>query len=246
MPEFSLRRLTLALSFGTGAMVFAITAVAQDKVPESSGVQVEATFSKGLARRMDSINSIEQSLEDRFRRTGSDDRSAIRSSIQRFAKIRTYGTEWAGERLIPDVEDYTVANLLEALTMDNLQRAAPQFKGTIHYTIKTMRVSSHPVAFLTGANSYISGKVEMLAPDGRVLKKEKLTANLVVDPSVDRSYDGDKYAFVENDEANRVGPTLAYFVEQALEDLWPNKKKEIEGPIIIRLSGPNEQIRFNR
>ena len=216
-----------------------------DIAPEMTGYQIETVFSKALTKRMQSIDDLERTFEKRFRKTGTDDSSPLRSAIHRFPKNRTEGTQWAGETLIPDAENYMMSNLITALAADNLNHAVPDFTGTLRFTIDRLKVSSHPIAFLNASHSYALGKVEWLDLDGNLVKSQDVSANLVVDPSVDLNYDGPKYAFIETDEADRVGPTLAYFVEQALESLWPEQKSEINGPVIIRLSGPNETIFFN-
>ncbi|WP_281301446.1 MULTISPECIES: hypothetical protein [unclassified Iodidimonas] len=213
--------------------------------PQMDGYQIETVFSKALSKRMESIDDLERRLEKRFRKTGTDDRSHLRSSIHRFAKSRTMNTQWAGETLIPDAENYTMSNLITALAADNLNRAVPDFQGTLRLTVDRLKVSSHPIAFLNASSSYVLGKVEWLDSEGHLVKSQDVSANLVIDPSVDLNYDGPKYAFIETDEADRVGPTLAYFVERALESLWPEQDDEINGPVIIRLSGPNESIIFN-
>ncbi|GAK32386.1 hypothetical protein JCM17846_08640 [Iodidimonas nitroreducens] len=231
--------------------LFAIPVLAQTSptssaiAPQMDGYQIETVFSKTLNNRMKSIDDLERTFEKRFRKTGTDDSTSQRSAIHRFPKSRTIGTQWAGETLIPDAENYTMGNLIAALAADNLNRALPDFKGTLRLTIDRLKVSSHPIAFLNASNSYVMGKVEWLDSEGHLVKSQDVTANLVIDPSVDLNYDGPKYAFIETDEADRVGPTLAYFVEKALESLWPEQDDKINGPVIIRLSGPNESIIFN-
>lgn len=229
------------------AVLFVLPAYSVMMAGEASAAPVvEVTYSKGLTKRLDGIDQMEQMLEERFRKTGTDDPSVTRSTISRFAKVKTAGTRWAGEQLIPDVKNYGLTPLVTALTVDNLARAVPDFDGTIHYEIDRLRVASHPVAYLSGSHSYVMGKITVLAPDGSVMKSEAVSANLVVDPSVDLSYQGEKYAFIETDEEDRVGPTLSYFVKRALETAFPDHKDEIYGPVIIRLSGPNESIIHSR
>ncbi len=228
------------------ALLFALPAFSVMSGEVAAASVVEVTYSKGLSKRLDSIDRMEQTLEERFRKTGTDDASVRTSTINRFAKNRTSNTRWAGERLIPDVEDYGLTSLITALTVDNLARAQPDFDGSIRYEIDRLRVSSHPVAFLSGSHSYVMGNITVLGPDGQILKSEDVSANLVVDPSVDLNYQGEKYAFIETDEEDRVGPTLSYFVKMALQSVFPDQKDEIYGPLIIRLSGPNESIIYNK
>lgn len=226
-----------------GAGFFAAFTLTQHAVAAPT---VDVTFSKGLTDRLNSIDRTERTLEERFRKTGTDDRSVATSTLHRFAKVKTSGTRWAGEHLIPNVEDYGLKTLITALTLDNLARAKPDFDGRIQYNINRLRVSSHPIAYLSGSNSYVTGTITVLSPDGQVVVSEKLSANLVVDPTVDRHYQGEKYAFIETDEEDRVGPTLSYFVERALERVFPDSEDDIHGPVIVRVSGPNESILYDR
>jgi len=226
------------------AAFMALPAQAQIK-PSMDGFDVSITYSKGLDRRMASINNMEQRFEERFRENRNDSRTFREAGTQRFAKTQTEGAEWAGERLIETVEGFTLDNLIKAMVAYNINRAAPDFRGSVDIDIDMLRVSNHNMAFLNSHNSYAIGHIKVTDSSGAVLHDDKVTANLVVNPSVDRSYDGPDLAFVETEPSTRVGPTLAYFVEKALEDVWPDKKDEIRGPIILRVSGPNERVIFN-
>jgi len=224
------------------AAVLAAMPAAAQIAPETKGYSVEVNFREGIANILGRVDRVEQVMEERFRKYRHTQRSHRQAGVFRFSKALTHGTRWANETLIPEVENYTVVNLIAALTADNINRAAPEFEGRIVYEIERFKVENHDVAIMNGTNNYMTGRVVALGADGEVMKAEEVTANLVVDPSVDREYTGPKYAFFQTDPANRVGPTVAYFVEQALEKIWPDKENEIHGPVIIRVSGPQEQV----
>ena len=224
------------------AVMLAATPATAQIAPETKNYSVEINFSDGIADILGRVDRVEQIMEERFRKYRHTQRSHREAGVFRFSKSLTEGTRWANETLIPEVENYTVTNLMTALTAANINRATPDFEGRIVYEIRRFKVENHDVAILNGTNSYMTGRVVALGADGEVIKAEKVTANLVVDPTVDREYTGPKYAFFQTDPANRVGPTLAYFVERALEKIWPDKKDEIHGPVIIRVSGPQEQV----
>ena len=103
--------------------------------------------------------------------------------------------------------------------------------GTIRISIDQLRVSNHPVAYLTAADSYVIGSLQHLDADGNVLKSTRVSANLVFNRTVDHNYNGPDYAFSSTDPSNRVGPALARFVQKGLENLFGDE--DFAGPIII-------------
>ena len=230
----SVAMIGLVLLFSSGAWA--------QILPPMEGYSVEVGFSEALERRMTSINNVEQRLEERFRRNRHDAYSPREAGTQRFAKNRTEGTEWAGERLIGEVSDFTLQNLVKAMLAYNINRAVPDFRGQIEIQVDRLQLSNPPIAFLDSFQSYAIGRIEVTDSDGSVLFDDKVTANLVVDTTVDTSYDGPELAFVETDPSKRVGPTLAYFVKRALQQAWPEPEDDFVGPTIVRVSGPNERV----
>lgn len=219
-----------------------VPAAAAQIVPTVEGYEIDVTFSDNLQKRMASINALEQRLEERFRDNRHYARSPRGAGSQRFAESRTEGTEWAGERLIGEVSDFTLDNLVKALVAYDVNRAVPDFGGRIEIHVDELKLTNPAIAFLESFQSYADGRVKVTDADGNVLFDEKARTNLVIDSTVDTSYDGPELAFAETDPSQRVGPTLAYFVERALERAWPERKSEIVGPVIIRFSGPNERV----
>lgn len=214
-------------------------------LPPTDGYTVEVSFSKGLERRMASINNLEQTFEERFRENRHDGHTFAETGTQRYAKSKTTGTEWAGTRLIGDLSDFTLENLVQALVAYNVNRAVPDFRGRIEIDISRLKLTNPSIAFLEWSRSYARGHVRVTGADGRVLFDDEVTANLVIDTTVNRSHDGPELAFVEIDPSRRVGPTLAQFVERALEQVWPASKNDIVGPVIVRVSEVNERLIFN-
>jgi len=210
--------------------------------PETASEMVEIEYDDGIEAILSRVNRVEQIKEERFRKYRHTERTHREAGVFRFSGTLTEGTRWANETLIPELENYTVTNLLRALTVDNLNKAVPDFDGRIVYEIDRFKVANHEVAILSGTSSYMTGRVTLLGPNGAVRKREKVTANLVVDPTVDRQYTGPKYAFLQTDPEARIGPTVSFFVEQALEQLWPEKEDEIHGPATVIVSGPNERV----
>lgn len=223
-------------------LVLVPAAASAQVLPPMDGFSVEVTFSKSLERRMASINALEQRLEERFRQSRHYARSPRDAGSQRFAESRTSGTQWAGERLVGEVSDFTLDNLVKAMVAYNVDRAAPDFSGRIEIEIDALKLTNPSIAYLESFQSYAEGRVKVTDADGNVLFDKEVRTNLVINSTVDASYDGPELAFAETDPSRRVGPTLAYFVERALERVWPAQKSDIVGPVIIRVSGPNERV----
>lgn len=211
-------------------------------LPPTAGYSVDVAFSDSLGQRMGAINNLEQQLEERFRENRHYAKSPREAGSQRFAATLTAGTEWAGERLIGEISEFSLDNLVKALVAYNVNRAAPEFGGRIEITIDALKLSNASIAFLESFQSYAAGRVKVIAADGDVLLDREIRANLVTNPTVDRAYKGPALAFAETDPSRRVGPTLAYFVEQALERVWPDDADAIVGPVIVRISGPHESL----
>lgn len=231
-----------SIAFAIGLAGLLSTTAAAEILPSTEGYSVEVTFSDKLQERMASINSLEQRLEERFRENRHYAKSPSGAGSQRFAENRTAGTEWAGERLIVDVSDFTLDNLIKALVAYNVNRAAPDFAGRIEIHIDELKLTNPAIAFLQSFQSYAEGRVKVTDANGNALFDKKVRTNLVIDSTVDPSYDGAELAFAETDPSQRVGPTIAYFVERALERTWPERNSEFVGPVIIRVSGPNERV----
>lgn len=229
---------TLTFALGASVMLAGLLAIGTPALAEPV---IEIEFSKKLDKRMDAIDRIERIREERFRKTLVDESSPF-VTVQGPLNQEFRDVNWAGEMLVPALEDFSVRSLMTAMVRYNLARAVPDFEGAVSLKVKRLKVSDHSVAYLRSSSSYITGSIEVRDVDGKLIADEKLTANFVLDPSVDSNYQGPKLAFAETDENDRVGPALAYFVEKALEDVWPERKKEIVGPTIIRLTGPNVTI----
>lgn len=210
-------------------------------VEASSPVQVDIKFSDFLNRYMASLDRIERIREERFRgsRAGGGMSRNVRGI---FSGRRLDGYDWAGESLIPDLDNFSVARLIRRMTLENLQLAAPDFDGSVRYRIDRIRVHGHSLAVLRGGGTYVAGQVTIREKTGDVLLQKSLTANLVVIPTQSAETAKDAFAFAETDESDRVGPALAYFVEQALEAAWPDKAEAIRGPVIVQLTRPGERL----
>lgn len=209
-----------------------------DLLKPPPGVTIAVSFSNKLARRIGAIDRVEQIMEERWRRHRITT-AGVRASI---ADRRHYTERkvsvYAGERLIPDLDAYTTANIIKAATVYNLRRALPDFRGRIVYEIRKLKVARHPVAFLNGSYSYAIGRVRIETEDGQVLVDRKVHAQLIADLSPVYHYDGPRLPFIPGDADRRVAPVLTAFVERALKAAFPDRKDEIMGPIFSPFTAP--------
>ncbi|RMF71940.1 MAG: hypothetical protein D6740_05985 [Alphaproteobacteria bacterium] len=252
-------RLAVAAGIGVAALMFLAApslAARHDRTPGHDpsatpvnllkpppGVVITVTFSNKLARRIGAIDRIEQIMEERWRRHRITTAS-VRASItdrQHYGerKVSVYG----GEKLIPDLDAYTAANIIKAATVYNLRRALPDFRGRIAYEIRKLKVARHPVAFLNGSHSYVVGRVRIETNAGKVLLERKIHAQLIADLSPVYHYDGPRLPFIPSDADRRIAPVLTAFVERALKAAFPDRKDEIMGPIFAPFTAPeNNEI----
>lgn len=220
MPKL-LKSLAVALVIGLGGI--ASTAFAAD---------VEVNFSSYLDGKMGALNRIEKDREERFRKDLDDANNTAVNTARRANVTRFGNVAWAGETLIPDLNNYSVENLTIAMVKETLNRAGmDDVVGTIRLNIDRLRVSNHPLSVLTASDSYVIGTLVHVDANGSVLKSTKVSANLVFNRTVDHNYQGPDYAFSSTDPFNRVGPALARFVQKGLENLFGDK--DFVGPIVI-------------
>lgn len=210
----------------------------QDTLTPPAGVAISVTFSNKLERRLGSIDRVEQIMEERWRRHRITTASVRASIVDRREYTERKVSVYGGERLIPELDDYTVANIIRAATIYNLRRALPHFQGRIAYEIRRLKVARHPIAFLNGSHSYAVGRVRVETADGRVLVDRKIQAQLIADLSGTFHYDGPRLPFTPGDADRRIAPLLTAFVEEALEAAFPDRTEEIVGPIFAPFTAP--------
>lgn len=196
-------------------------AIAMTSMEAQAEADVEVTLSAGLQSLEVRIDSLEQTREKRFRRNRHYDLNAT-TSIRRFASSRYRDVAWANELLVPELAAYGVKNLISALVNESLNRAGVDPAGMIvRVHLDALRVSGHPLARLSGSQTYARGTISLVdAANGQILRSAEITANTVIDPTVDLGYRGPDFAFEDTDADHRVGPALAFFVMKGLGKLY--------------------------
>lgn len=213
--------------------------------PAAQGYTIEIGFSDHLAGHLPAIDRMEQQLEQEFRNRRHYQPTDARAGALQFSENETVGAEWAGERLFDAPSDYSIERLLRSLVAYNVNRAVPDFRGRIELQVKRLQLGNASIAWLDSHRSFATGRIKITAADGHVLADRKISTTLVVEPTVDRSPSGPELAFYAPDAAKRVGPTLAQFVERALEQAWPERADRIVGPVIVQAAEPNERLIYN-
>ncbi|RMF16197.1 MAG: hypothetical protein D6757_03165 [Alphaproteobacteria bacterium] len=231
-----------AMAAGAQAVPVPIGERRDDPLRSMGSVMVEVTWSRKLAKRQAQIDRIERIMEERWRRYRSFGTVQRGSILNRGTSMPRRDIQHAGERLIPKLENYSMANLLKAATIYNLRRSVPEFRGHIIYRIKTLKVANHPIAFLGAGHSYAVGRIRIVGADGTTILDRKVTINLNENVHATYPYKGPGLVFFDTEADRRVGPLLARFVERSLEAAWPDRRDEIIGPVFIRVAGPGEQI----
>ncbi len=183
---------------------------------------VEVTFSDYLVGKMDRINAIDGQREAVFREFRTEGTRTAIPSNARLNRSRFAGTEWANERLFPELEDYNLPALIKAMMERGIKEADPAFDGTVQVKIDKLRIQFFSLAALRGPNTQMSGDVEVLDAAGNVVKQNHIWAAIVPRYTAARGYDGPDYAYRTAALNTRVGPIAAEFTEKALRTLYPD------------------------
>ncbi len=206
-------------------VVFAGTALADNAV--------EVSFADGLQKYVSNIDGIEKKREALFREYRTDTIVSRIRSERRFANTYFNNVRWASEQLVADAEDYGVETVVSALVRMGMERAGlGAGNNLIRVHIKRIKVANHSIARLSGPITYATGTFTLVdAATGQTVRSADVSANLVVNPTVDRNYQGEDWAYPDVDSDNRVGPVLAYFVSKGLGKLYP--ESEFPKPVSI-------------
>ncbi|WP_417451643.1 hypothetical protein [Kordiimonas sp.] len=221
--QHRLRTMGRALLAASGLMMAATAAQAD----------VTVKFDGYVADRMDRITGIDKNREEVFRqfrtegsRTQVKPRDAL--NVSYFA-----GTEWGNERVIPNIDDYSVPGLIKGMLERGLREADANFAGTIEVTIDKLRIKNFSLAVISASTTQMSGTVKVLDAAGNVTAEHDIWAAIVPEYSASNNYTGPGYAYTGPAVDTRVGPVAAEFTEKVLETLYP----DYDAPGLVVLSG---------
>ncbi|UTW54975.1 hypothetical protein [Kordiimonas sp. SCSIO 12610] len=184
---------------------------------------IELSFSKYLAKRMDRISAIDKQREEVFRDFRRDGSRQAQRPRDRLNNSRFFQTEWANERLIPNLDDYSVPALIEEMMKRGIEEASPDgFNGRIVLDITELRIANFPLAAINSFNSRMKGVVKHYDENNNLIAEHKVWTALVPKFTAGRNYQGRDYAYLTTSGTTRVGPVAAEFTAKALEKIFPD------------------------
>lgn len=211
-------------------MVFASVAI----FPATADVKV--TFSNYLNKKMDVINRIEVSRESKFRENQVEGPNGNTVGVTTtFYKNRFRHVKWGNEKLIPNMADYTVENLITAMMEQGMREAAPDFDGEVKLHIERLNVNNFAAGAIRSKNvpTRMRGWVSVYDAAGNLVKEEKVSSIAYnVNVTFVRDYDGRGYMYQSSAADTRVGPVAAEFTEKALKKIFP--EYNAQGAVLVR------------
>lgn len=197
----------------------------------ASASEVEVVFAQRIQNNLSRIDQMEKKREAFFRENrveGANRRPNSRLNVGRFANA-----EFATERLIPNVEDFSVTALVKAMAAYNLGKVAahnPDHKLVVE--INEFYASNYSLAPFTSFNTRMQGSVSLVDASGTVINRQDVTTALVPQWTGSWSYKGTEHAFLDESMDVRFAPILANFLKKGIEKLYPGA--DVPGPIFLR------------
>ena len=197
----------------------------------AAATNVEVKFSPRIQENLKSLNIIEKKREAFFRKYREEGANRIPNSIVNVARFS--GTEFGTERLIPDVEDFSVAALVEAMATYNVAQVKGHDKShRLVVEIDKFFASNYSLAKFSSFNTRMSGRVSLVDASGKTVASEKVSTVIVPQFTGNRSYTGSEYAFLGQSMNVRMAPVLASFLRKGIRKLYPDA--DVPGPIFLR------------
>ena len=210
------------LAFGLAAFGAAGTASAMD---------VEVKFAPRIANNLSGIDRIEGKREAFFREHRVE--GPNRRRVRNLNTSVFIDTEFGNERLIPEMEDFSFANLVEAMAEHSLSQVEGRDESqTLLVEIDNFWTSNYSLNKFNSFNTRMVGTVSLLDENGNTVASEKIDTVLVPQFTADFNYTGPEYAYLRQSANVRVAPVLATFLKKGIERLYPGS--DVPGPIFIR------------
>lgn len=196
-----------------------------------AAADVEVIFSERIMGDMAALNQLELRREEFFREYRQE--GARRFRPQRVDQVFLTGVDFAHEKLIPELEEYSVQALADAMAQYNLAQIKEHNPNhTLRIEIEDFNISNYSLARYAQGPTRMKGTMSIIDEAGNVVRSEKVRTAMLPKFTSVRRYDGKEYAYMRETMDVRMGPMLASFMEKGMEDLYP--EADVPGPIFIR------------
>lgn len=197
----------------------------------ASAADVEVKFSPRIQDNLATLDRVEKKREIFFRKYREEGANRIPNSTLNVTRFS--GTEFGTERLIPDVDDFSVAALVEAMASYSLAQVKDHDDtNTLVVEIDKFYASNYSVAKFSSFNTRMSGSVSLVDSTGKTIATEEVSTAIVPQFTGTLSYTGSEYAFLNQSMNVRMAPVLANFLRKGIEKLYPDA--DVPGPIFLR------------
>jgi len=181
---------------------------------------VEIVFSDYLQSKMIKISYHDKKREEAFREYRAEgNKSDARAGRFAYRNHRVPG--WANENLIPNIDNYDVPSLIQAMMERGLKEADPDFDGTITVNVERLKVVHFPFIKINSSKTQMAGNVQVKNAAGDVVAEHHIVAYLSEHFSRSRFYDGPDYVYQIAAANTRIGPIATKFTEKVLEKIFP-------------------------
>jgi len=190
---------------------------------------VEVVFTGRILDDMGRINKLEKRREKYFRKHRGETR---RRGFPKLARSRYSKTEFAVERLIPELEDFSVEHFIRRAVLRNVKEMGLEnVPARIKVTLQQMRIADYSLAPYRSHSTTMKGVVEVFDKNGDRTGAVNLTWEMIPLFTTDHNYAGREYVFLRESAYVRIAPLTLGFLEKALEHMFPGK--DAPGPVFI-------------
>lgn len=212
-------------------LIFGALALGMVGFTGAAAMDVEVKLSPRIEKNLKSIDRIELRREAFFREyrvEGANRRPVGNLNVNRFSE-----TEFANERLIPDIDDFSFTNLASAMAEHSLEAAGGlQDDQKLLVEIDNFWVSNYSLNKFATFTTRMKGTVSLLDASGDVVASKDVDTALVPQFTQSWNYQGSEYAYLIDSANVRVSPIMANFIKKGIEGVYP--EADVPGPIFVR------------
>ncbi len=181
----------------------------------SSATEVIIEFGPEMQPHMERLNRFEKQREIRIRGKRPD--SFYRSPS------RWYGRSTAEERLIPDLNDYSIETLVQRMVDHNLKSIGQQdTERTLVVRIEDFYVDGYNLSVFDGPHELMRGRLMLLDADGTEIFNKQVMSYGIPKERGGSLYYGDGHPYPEAWFSRRFGPMLATFLHKGMSATFPD------------------------